>query len=139
MNGMFADATSYNQAMDNWNVSQARKKALLPFFDVALGQGGMHGMFRGASSFNQSINNWNVEDVVDIAEMFLDAQSCQQDLCAWGRRLNFGADVSMTFSNTSCPYQMIRILALTRLVHFAIPASNIELTYNYIYVCVKMR
>ena len=42
---MFLNATSFNQPLNSWNVSNVRN---------------MHQMFAGASSFNQPLNNWNV-------------------------------------------------------------------------------
>ena len=39
------DATSFNQPLNNWNVSNVEDTAI---------------MFYGARSFNQPLNNWNV-------------------------------------------------------------------------------
>ena len=45
MNHMFEDASSFNQPLDNWEVSNVME---------------MRGMFENAESFNQPLNNWHV-------------------------------------------------------------------------------
>ena len=45
---MFYDAKSFNQPLNNWNVSNVTF---------------MNRMFNGARSFNQPLNNWNVSNV----------------------------------------------------------------------------
>ena len=47
MSWMFRGATSFNQPLNNWNVS-----------NVTI----MKGMFNGAESFNQDLNNWDVSN-----------------------------------------------------------------------------
>ena len=48
MYGMFDGATSFNQPLNNWDVSKVKY---------------MGEMFRYARSFNQPLNNWNVSKV----------------------------------------------------------------------------
>ena len=60
---MSKGAESFNQPLNNWNVSNVRV---------------MCGMFWNARSFNQSLNNWNVSNVGDMGDMFLDARSFNQ-------------------------------------------------------------
>ena len=48
---MFEEATSFNQPLNKWNVSNVKN---------------MHGMFANASSFNQPLNNWNVSNVTNM-------------------------------------------------------------------------
>ena len=48
MSYMFGGATSFNQPLDNWNVSNVTN---------------MGGMFLNAESFNQPLNKWNVSKV----------------------------------------------------------------------------
>ena len=57
MFGMFNRAESFNQPLNNWDVSNETD---------------MERMFRGASSFNQPLNDWNVSNVHD---MFVEATS----------------------------------------------------------------
>ena len=45
MNHMFEDASSFNQPLDNWEVSNVME---------------MRGMFENAESFNQPLNNWHI-------------------------------------------------------------------------------
>ena len=58
-------ATSFNQPLNNWDVSNVRY---------------MGGMFWGARSFNQPLNNWNVSNVEYMVGMFYDAESFNQPL-----------------------------------------------------------
>ena len=44
---MFYDATSFNQPLNKWNVSNVTD---------------MYSMFAVAKSFNQPLNNWNVSN-----------------------------------------------------------------------------
>ena len=51
MEQMFYGAESFNQSLNNWNVSNVRD---------------MESMFSGARSFNQPLNNWDVSKVTDM-------------------------------------------------------------------------
>ena len=53
---MFHDAQSFNQPLNNWNVSKVRY---------------MNWMFENARSFNQPLNKWNVSNVTNMRRMFL--------------------------------------------------------------------
>jgi surface protein len=55
MRGMFLSATSFNQPLDNLDVSSVTD---------------MWGMFYNASSFNQPIGDWNVSSVTNMDNMF---------------------------------------------------------------------
>ena len=52
---MFREARSFNQPLDNWNVSNVRR---------------MRRMFNHANSFNQPLNNWNVSRVTNMGAKF---------------------------------------------------------------------
>ena len=67
MGWMFTGATSFNQPLNNWNVSNVDY---------------MYNMFMEARSFNQPLNKWNVSNVVDMGYMFRDANSFNQPLHA---------------------------------------------------------
>ena len=64
---MFWGATSFNQPLNNWNVSNVNN---------------MGYMFGGAESFNQPLNNWDVSNVTDMGMMFNGATSFNQPLHA---------------------------------------------------------
>ena len=49
---MFYEASSFDQPLSGWNVSNVTS---------------IQGLFRGASSFNQSIGNWDVSSVNDMS------------------------------------------------------------------------
>ena len=65
---MFRDATSFNQSLNKWDVSNVRH---------------MREMFKGATSFNQPLNNWNVSNVTFMNRMFNGARSFNQPLNNW--------------------------------------------------------
>ena len=65
---MFEDATSFNQPLNNWNVSN----------DVT----NMWNMFQNATSFNQPLDKWNVSNVTNMRWMFRNATSFNQPLHA---------------------------------------------------------
>ena len=48
---MFASARSFNQPLNNWNVSNVED---------------MESMFNYATSFNQPLDNWNVSNVEEM-------------------------------------------------------------------------
>ena len=61
MQQMFLEASSFNQDIGNWNVSNVDN---------------MYQMFK-QTLFNQDIGNWDVSNVVTMYEMFDDADSFQ--------------------------------------------------------------
>jgi len=68
MESMFVDAISFNQPLDRWNVSNVVR---------------MDWMFEHASSFNQPLNSWDVSNVTNMASMFELASSFNQPLSDW--------------------------------------------------------
>ena len=52
---MFKFAKSFNQPLNNWNVSNVTTMGF---------------MFYMAESFNQPLNNWNVSNVTNMSNMF---------------------------------------------------------------------
>jgi surface protein len=68
MNGMFYNATSFNQPIGGWVVSSVTD---------------MSGMFNNATSFNQDIGTWDVSSVYSMGSMFANATSFNQDISAW--------------------------------------------------------
>ena len=81
MDHMFYEAPSFNQPLNNWNVSKVKDMVF---------------MFYNASSFNQPLNNWNVSNVTDMDSMFYEATSFNQPLHApWYYYGRFG-DLAMS-------------------------------------------
>jgi surface protein len=68
MSYMFANATSFNQNIGNWDVSNVVY---------------MNGMFQIAASFNQNIGNWDVSNVTNMSYMFANATLFNQDIGNW--------------------------------------------------------
>ena len=89
---MFAEATSFNQPLNNWNVSKVTTMAMMfgeaTSFNQPLDKWNvsnvthMRAMFGGATSFNQPLNNWNVSKVREMNCMFWNADSFNQQLHA---------------------------------------------------------
>lgn len=68
LSGMFNSATSFNQNISSWNVS-----------NVAV----MEGMFVNATSFDQNIGSWNVSNVANMSNMFSGATAFNQNISSW--------------------------------------------------------
>ena len=68
MASMFRDATSFNGDIGNWNTSNVQF---------------MQGMFYGASAFNRWIGGWDVSNVLNMGLMFSQAPSFNQDISEW--------------------------------------------------------
>lgn len=78
--GAFQDATSFNGAIGNWNVSAVTN---------------MNHMFAGATSFNQPLAAWAPANVTSMAHMFAGATSFNQPLSGWGNLLDVTTTAAM--------------------------------------------
>ena len=86
MNGMFGGAVSFNQPIGGWDVGSVTimnnmfTYAVIVLIRIlAVGMLAMLlvwlGCFYGAVSFNQPIGGWDVGNVIDMNNMFWDADS----------------------------------------------------------------
>ena len=68
MTSLFHNASSFNQYIGNWNISNVAN---------------MTSMFQGAISFNQDISGWDVTSVSTMESMFEDAAIFSIDITKW--------------------------------------------------------
>ena len=80
---MFSNATSFNQDLSNWDVSNVRN---------------FSSMFGNATSFNQDLSNWDVSNGSNFRNMFYNATSFNQNLSLWD--VNNSGHLTNMFYNT---------------------------------------
>lgn len=93
LSGMFHRATSVNQDISHWDVSNITRMREMFMMATAFDQdlsdwnvssvSDMSSMFNGASSFNQDLSSWDVGSVTSMLAMFLEATSFNQDISPW--------------------------------------------------------
>jgi surface protein len=121
MQQMFQDAYSFNQPLGHFDVSRVTNmnrmfRAAVSFTGVGLESwnvGQLQSMFQlfFRTRVNRDISGWDVRNVNDMQDMFVNDTDFNQNLCAWGPRLNatklpaFSFKVANTFRFTGCPVQ----------------------------------
>jgi surface protein len=90
---MFSGATSFNQPLSSWNLSNVLYMNEMFYnaqsFNKPIGSWStdavtyMSGMFKGAIAFNQNIGSWDVSNVQTMREMFKGASSFNQNISLW--------------------------------------------------------
>ena len=75
MRQMFDGASSFNQPIGSWNVTNVGYGAY--------GNNGFEYMFRGATSFNQDISSWDISNAATLNYMFDGATGFQQNIGNW--------------------------------------------------------
>ncbi len=93
MNYMFYGASSFNQALDNWDTLNVTNMSFMFKFASAFNGDistwntskvtNMQEMFSSAPSFNKNIGNWDTSKVTNMNYMFYFASAFNQDLSDW--------------------------------------------------------
>lgn len=116
MGGMFAQATSFNQAIDTWKMQNVTNTDHMFSGDHIFNQDlnswnssritNMSYMFEANTAFNGAIGNWDVSNVREMPGMFCETSSFNQDLSNWNPlQLNYAVIMFRTsaFNNAGHP------------------------------------
>jgi surface protein len=99
MSGMFSDATSFNQSLNSWNVSNVTE---------------MSSMFANAYSFNGNITSWNVSSVTQFQVMFSNATVFNQNIGSWNvssaQNMSFMFDGATAFNQNIGGWNISNVL-----------------------------
>lgn len=93
MNHMFAYATTFNQTIGGWNMSNVTNTSAMFYSAASFNQPigswdmsnvtNMNNMFNSATTFNQPIGTWDTNQVTDISYMFISATAFNQPIGSW--------------------------------------------------------
>ncbi|MFV0346389.1 MAG: BspA family leucine-rich repeat surface protein [Bacteroidales bacterium] len=99
---MFQDAVSFNQPINDWDVSNVTN---------------MSGMFAGATLFNQNISSWDVSSVLLMPEMFFSASSFnnKEQPLTWGSKTANVEEMRGMFQNATSFDQNIGVWDISSL------------------------
>jgi surface protein len=113
MAGMFWDATTFNQNIGGWDVSNVTD---------------MSRMFRSAAVFNQNISGWDVSSVTNMLEMFYLATNFNQNIGGWD--VSSVTDMEGMFNSASIFDQNIGSWDISNVTNFVDFMNNKTFT-NY--------
>lgn len=92
-NSSFSGASSFNGAIDHWDVSNIKNMFWMFGSAVKFNQDlnswdvskvtDMSEMFNSATAFNGNISNWDVSSVTDMTHMFFQASAFNQNISKW--------------------------------------------------------
>ena len=75
MNRMFRSTKSFNQPLNDWDVSNVTN--MNGMFYMTFGK------YKAHSIFNQPLDKWNVSNVINMNDMFCGAKKFNQSLNNW--------------------------------------------------------
>ncbi len=118
MKSMFQNATSFNQNLNNWDVSNVTNMNYMLYGAISFNQcldkwdvskaENMYGMFLNTTSFNQNIKNWNVSNVTNMQFMFYDAIIFNYNIGKWNVTNRCRVE-NMFSSNTTIPFHKLNV------------------------------
>lgn len=106
---MFANATSFNGSIGNWDVSHVTD---------------MKYLFQNASSFNQDISGWVVSGVENMANMFWNATAFNQNISTWD--VSSVVDMSQMFDGAAFFNQPIESWAVSSVTNMSCMFNGAE-------------
>ena len=141
MNSLFENATTFNQDINTWDVSNVTTMFQM-FFDAEsfnkpvnswdVGNVTNFGqMFRSAKLFNKPLNNWNVANVTTMISMFQDALSFNQPLDNWDvSSVNSIRNMFVGASSFNQPLNSWDVSSVTNMVGVFVDASSFNQDIN---------
>ena len=111
MSYMFYNASSFNQDVSKWNVSNVTD---------------MSHMFYKASSFNQDVSEWDVSSVTNMSTLFYYTSAFNQDVSGWD--VSHVTDMNCMFLGASSFNQDVSVwdVSLLRGVHAMFSGAKVQ-------------
>jgi len=154
MSNIFNQATSFNNAIGNWDTSRVTNMSSMfkntHAFNQAIGGWStfhvvdMSSMFESATAFNQAIGNWNTANVTTMKNMFNSAAAFNQAIGNWDT--SQVTNMAMMFYNATVFNQPLGNWNVGNLTYASYMFSNVTLSRaNYeslltgLYTAERMR